>query len=398
MLPERLSNYICSLRPDEEKLCFSAVFEMNADGEVLSEWIGRTVIKSDRRFSYEEAQAVIEGNSGDLKEEILILHELAQKLRQDRFSKGSIAFDRVEVRFNLDDKGVPLSVYFKEQKESNQLIEEFMLLANKRVSEFVQRGCKFVQDVKKAVLKTDAKTKTFVYRIHDNPDPEKLESFANFIHKFGYKIDLTPGKKMSVSLNLLLDQVEGKKEQNVIETLALRAMAKARYSTGNIGHYGLAFRFYTHFTSPIRRYPDMMVHRLLAHYLENGESKNKEKYERRCVHSSNLEKKAMDAERASTKYKQVEFMKDKVGVEYDAIISGLTDWGIYAEIIENKCEGMIPVQSLMDDFYEFDEDNYLLIGKNSGKKLQLGDEIRIEVKNVNLPKRQMDFNLVESTP
>ncbi len=395
MLPERLSNFVCSLRPDEEKLCFSAVFEMNDEAEVIKEWIGRTVIKSQRRFAYEDAQEIIMGSDGDMKDEILTLHTLAQKLRKRRFEHGAIAFDRVEVKFNLDENGVPLSVYFKEQKESNQLIEEFMLLANRRVSEFVNRGCRFIQDSKGNDAANKEKAKTFVYRIHDKPNAEKLESFSNFIHKFGYSLNLSSDHNMSVSLNKLLDEVEGKKEQNVIETLALRAMAKARYSTDNIGHYGLAFKYYTHFTSPIRRYPDMMVHRLLAHYLDAGDSKNKKRYEMRCVHASDMEKRAMDAERASTKYKQVEFMKDKVGEEYDAIISGLTSFGIFAEIIENKCEGMIAIQSLVDDFYEFDEDNYILVGKKTKRKLQLGDEIRVEVKNVNLPRRQLDFSLAE---
>ena len=395
MLPERLSNYICSLRPDEEKLCFSAVFELDGDGQVLKEWIGRTVIKSQRRFSYEEAQTIIEGAEGDMKDEILTLNRLAQKMRQERFEKGAIAFERVEVKFNLDEKGNPLSVYFKEMKEANQLIEEFMLLANRRVSEFINRGCKFIQDAgSDAKLKKD-KAKTFVYRVHDNPDAEKLESFSRFIHKFGYTLDMSSNRNMSVSLNKLLDQVEGKKEQNVIETLALRSMAKARYSTNNIGHYGLAFKYYTHFTSPIRRYPDMMVHRMLAHYLDGGDSKNKKRYELRCVHASDMEKRAMEAERASTKYKQVEFMKDKVGQTFDAIISGLTGFGIFAEIIENKCEGMIPIQSLMDDFYLFDEDNYMLVGKRTRKKFQLGDEITVQVKNVNLPRRQLDFSIPE---
>ncbi len=395
MLPERLSNFICSLRPDEEKLCFSAVFELNSEAEVLKEWIGRTVIKSQRRFSYEEAQAIIEGEDGDMKDEILTLHRLAQKMRNRRFEKGAIAFDRVEVKFNLDEAGKPLSVYFKEQKESNQLIEEFMLLANRRVSEFVNRDCKFIQDAGTEKLQGKDKAKTFVYRIHDHPDAEKIESFSRFIHKFGYTLDMSSNRNMSVSLNKLLDEVEGKKEQNVVETLALRAMAKARYSTNNIGHYGLAFKYYTHFTSPIRRYPDMMVHRLIAHYLDGGESKNKKRYEMRCVHTSDMEKRAMDAERASTKYKQVEFMKDKVGEEYEAIISGLTSFGIFAEIIENKCEGMISIQNLMDDFYEFDEDNYMLVGKRTRRKFQLGDEIKIQVKNVNLPRRQLDFALSE---
>jgi ribonuclease R len=390
MLPERLSNFICSLRPQEEKLCFSAVFEMNQNAEVISEWFGRTIIKSKRRFSYEDAQGIIMGGEGDLKAEILTLHGLAQKLRADRFRRGSIAFERVEVKFYLDEKGKPTGVYFKEQKESNQLIEEFMLLANRSVATFVENNCRYIQDIreKKAIKE---KVKTFVYRVHDNPNAERLESFANFIRKFGYSINTGGGKTAAISLNKLLDDVQGKKEQNVVETLALRAMAKAKYSTDNIGHYGLAFKNYTHFTSPIRRYPDMMVHRMLAHYLEGGESKNKIKYESRCEHSSIMEKKAMDAERASVKYKQVEFMMDKIGKEFDGIISGLTDWGIYVELTENKCEGMVSVQSLNDDFYEFDEDNYCLTGRKTKKKYQLGDEVKIEVKNVNLVKRQMDF-------
>jgi ribonuclease R len=392
MLPERLSNFICSLRPDEEKLCFSAVFEMNDKAEVQSEWLGRTIIKSKKRFAYEDAQAIIMGEDGDMKDQILTLNQLAIKLKKVRFSKGAIAFDRVEVKFHLDEQGVPTGVYFKEQKEANHLIEEFMLLANRTVAEYIDRGGKYKQEVSGGKM-GDVKAKTFVYRIHDKPDPEKLESFNRFISKFGYSIDISSSRKMSISMNHLLDEVEGKKEQNVVETLALRSMAKARYSTENIGHYGLAFQHYTHFTSPIRRYPDMMVHRLLAGYLENGDSKNKKKYEEYCKHSSDMEKKSMDAERASTKYKQVEFMKGREGEVFDAIISGLTNFGIYAEIIENKCEGMIAVQSLADDFFEFDEENYMLVGRHTKKKFQLGDEIKIEVKNVNLPKRQLDFSL-----
>ncbi len=392
MLPERLSNGICSLRPNEEKLCFSAVFEINEDAIIQKEWIGRTIILSDRRFNYAEAQDIIEGKDGDMKEAILTCHSLAQKLRKNRFTSGAISFDRVEVKFNLDEKGKPLGVYFKEMKESNQLVEEFMLLANRTVSEFINYNEKYIQERANNQSPSD-KTKTFVYRIHDKPDPEKLESFNRFISKFGYSIDLGSGVKLSKSINKLLDQVQGKKEQNLIETLAVRSMAKARYSTVNIGHYGLAFQHYTHFTSPIRRYPDLMVHRLLAAYLSGLDSKNKTRYEERCKHSSEMEKRAMEAERASIKYKQAEFMQDKIGMEFTAIISGLTDWGIYAEIIENKCEGMISVQSLENDFYEFDEDNYQLTGRHTKKVFQLGDEIQIEVKQVNLARRLLDFNL-----
>jgi len=396
MLPEKISNNICSLRPDEDKLCFSAVFELNVNAEVIREWFGRTVIRSRKRFNYEEAQDIIMGKDGPVKEEVLELHRLAQIMKKRRSDQGSIGFDKVEVKFHLDEKGFPTGVFFSEQKESNQLIEEFMLLANKRVAEFVHNGCVYIQDKKNKNVtgKTTEKGKTFVYRIHDNPDPQKLESFSKFVKKFGYNLELGPGRKSALSFNKLLEDVEGKKEQNLIETLALRSMAKARYSTGNIGHYGLAFPFYTHFTSPIRRYPDLMVHRLLHHYMNGGEQKSKIRYEKRCDHASEMERRAMDAERASIKYKQVEFMRDKVGQAFRGIISGLTNWGIYVEIIENKCEGMVSLQSLTDDFYEFDEENYTLKGRYSKKSFQLGDEIEIEVKNVNMAKRQLDFGFV----
>ncbi len=397
MIPERISNFLCSLRQDEEKLCFSAVFEINNDAVVLSEWFGKSVIISRRRFNYEEAQDIITGKEGDMQKEILQLHTLARIMKKRRSDDGSIGFDRVEVKFHLDKDGFPTGVFFKEQNEANQLIEEFMLLANRRVAEFVHYGCKYIQERKSKPQESNKeKAKAFVYRIHDNPDPQKLESFASFIKKFGYTIQPGPGKKAANSYNKLLDDVRGKKEQNLIETLALRTMAKARYSTASTGHYGLAFPFYTHFTSPIRRYPDLMVHRILWHYLNGGESKSKIKYEERCKHTSDMEKRALEAERASIKYKQVEFMKDKVGQVFDAIISGLTNWGIYAEIIENKCEGMISLQNLADDFYEFDEDNYILTARYSKRTFQLGDEVKISVKNVNMSKRQLDFGLEQT--
>ncbi len=381
MLPEKLSNGVCSLRPNEDKLCFSAVFQMDEQATIHHQWFGRTVIHSDRRFAYEEAQAIIETGDGDLKEEVLTLHELAVKLRKDRFRKGALSFDRVEVKFNLDEAGKPLSVYFKEAKESNQLVEEFMLLANKKVAELIGKPA----DKKEP--------KTFVYRIHDKPDPEKLANFNNFIHKFGYGIQLTTPGSISKSMNNLMDNVRGKTEQNLIETLAVRTMAKAAYSTRNIGHYGLAFDFYTHFTSPIRRYPDIMVHRLLDRYLQNGRSASASKYEDMCKHSSDMENRAANAERASIKYKQVEFMQDKIGQQFPGVISGVTDWGIYVEL-ENKCEGMVPLHQLDDDFYIFDEKNYCIIGRHSKVTYQIGDEVEVEILRANLEKKQLDFLLV----
>lgn len=389
MLPEKLSNNVCSLRPFEEKLCYSAVFEMDDTARVISEWFGRTIIYSRRRFAYEEAQEVIDSGEGDMKDEILKLHNLAQKLREQRFKAGSIAFERDEVRFDIDPTGKPLRVYFKELGESNQLIEEFMLLANKKVAEFCSEYGKEPRPEKVG------KGKTFVYRIHDVPNMEKLDAFASFAHKFGYTIRTNSNKKISESLNSLLEEVKGKKEQNLIETLALRAMAKARYSTNNIGHYGLAFHHYTHFTSPIRRYPDMMVHRLLTYYLQGGKPPDQEFYELLCKHSSEMEKKAIDAERASIKYKQVEFMADKIGEVYEGVISGVTEWGIFVELIENKCEGLVSVRDLTDDFYELDEENYCIIGRRSNKRFQLGDSVKVEVYRTNLSKKQLDFRLVE---
>ncbi len=397
MLPEKLSNGVCSLRPNEDKLTFSAVFKMNEQGEVLDEWFGRTVIHSNRRFSYEEAQKIIETGEGDMKEEVLKLYEISKTLKEKRFTNGSINFEREEVKFHLAEDGTPTGVYFKVQKEANWLIEEFMLLANKRVAAYASRGGKYEKEVSPAEPKGKKLTgKTFVYRIHDVPDPEKMDSFTRFITKFGHSLNpQQSGRRLSTALNTLLDQVQGSKEQNVIEMMALRSMAKARYSTNNIGHYGLAFKDYAHFTSPIRRYPDLMVHRLLAHYLEKGESKNAETYEKRCQHASEMERRAVEAERASTKYKQVEFMQDKVGNHFDGVVSGLTDWGIYVEIVENKCEGMVSIKSIADDFYEFNEEEYMIVGRHSGRKFEIGDEVTIEVLNANLSRRQLDYKLVD---
>jgi len=378
MLPERLSNHICSLNPDEDKLTYSAVFELDSKANVVKEWFGRTIIRSDKRFSYSGAQMVIDTGEGDMKEQLLTLNSMAQTLRSRRFASGSFAFERLEVKFNLSEKGVPLGILFREFGTANQLIEEFMLLANRRVAEYVGKKMS---------------GKTFVYRIHDKPDPEKLSSFSYFIKRFGYELDTENVKGLPAAMNKLMDNVSGKKEQNIIETLALRSMAKAIYSTDNIGHYGLAFSHYTHFTSPIRRYPDMMVHRLLTKYLEGQPARDKDKYAKLCEYSSKRERLATDAERASIKYKQVEFMSDKIGKVFEGVISGVTEWGIYVEIIENQCEGMIAIRELQDDYFEYDEVNYSIRGRQSGKVYMLGDKINVEVAKADLQKRQLDYRL-----
>jgi ribonuclease R len=378
MLPERLSNELCSLRPHEDKLTFAAVFEMDEEGKIKKEWFGRTIIHSDVRFSYEEAQEILERGTGNLAEELHILNDLAKTLRKQRFAKGAVNFETTEVKFKLDEKGKPLAVIPKVRKDAHKLIEEFMLLANKRVATFVY-------NYKKAKEKN-----TYIYRIHDSPDPEKVKDFAVFAKQFGHNINIED-TSISQSLNKLMSSIEGKPEQNILEQLAIRTMAKAKYSTDVKGHFGLAFDHYSHFTSPIRRYPDMMAHRLLQHYLDDGKPVAKLEYEEKCVHSSEREKRAADAERASIKYKQVEFMATAENRAYEGLISGVTEWGLYVEIVETKCEGMIRLADLTDDFYEFDERSYRVVGRKKKKIYTLGDKIKVRVKKTDIDKRLIDL-------
>ena len=384
MLPEHLSNGICSLRPDEEKLTFSCVFEMDDEARVIKSQICRTVTKSDRRFTYEEAQEVIETGKGDYADEILTLDRLAKILRKRRYENGSVDFDREEVRFEIDETGHPVKVYFKESKDSNKLIEEFMLLANRTVAATI------------GVPVGKKKPKAFIYRIHDQPDVTKLADLASIARTFGYKIKTTgSAAEINRSINKMLADVKGKGEENLLSVLAIRSMAKAIYSTDNIGHYGLGFQYYTHFTSPIRRFPDMMVHRLLERYLAGGRSVNVEKLEEQCKHSSSMEQLAANAERASIKYKQCEYLADRLGEMYDGVISGVTEWGLYVELDENKCEGLVPVRDLADDYYDFDERNYCLVGRRNKTRYTLGDRVRVQVARANVERKMVDFALID---
>ena len=403
MLPEKLCNKLCSFRPHEEKLTFSAVFEMTPLGRIAGQWFGKTIIYSDFRFAYEEAQSIIEagpkasheGVPEDIKEAILILNGLAAKLRKKRFAAGAISFDRPEMKVEVDEKGRPVNVYQKVTKEANWLIEEFMLLANRTVAEFVATGCRGTGDAPAKGARKQAKT--FVYRVHDEPNQEKVENLRNFIGNFGYRMGPTNnGKDISRELNSLFEAAKDTPEYNAIELLSLRTMAKARYDTENLGHYGLAFKYYTHFTSPIRRYPDMLVHRLLAQYLEGGESARKDTYDKLCKHASEREIVAAEAERASIKYKLVEFMQDKVGYTFGGHVSGLTEWGMYVEIEPTMIEGMVALRDIKSDFFEFDQDHYRLVGKRSGIVYNLGDPVRIRVKKTNLEQKLLDYELIET--
>ena len=398
MLPERLCNELCSLRPDEDKLCFSAVFEMDSQANILSQWFGKTVIRSDQRLSYDDAQAVIEGGDSTavlpaVADAIRQLHGLASIMRTARYKNGAINFESQEVKFLLDENAKPIGVYIKESKEANWLIEEFMLLANKRVAEYV--GQRPRAKGKGSQPAKSQSARTFVYRVHDEPNPEKLNTFVEFVAKLGYKMKVGSRKALAASYNNLFEALSGRGEENMIDSIAIRTMSKAYYSTDNIGHYGLAFPYYTHFTSPIRRYPDLMVHRLLERYLHGGSSVSRDEYEEYCQHCSVTERRAAEAERASVKYKQAEFLSDKIGQTFDALISGVSKWGLYAEIVGNKCEGMIPIGSLRDDYYMLDEDNYQLIGRRHGKTYKLGDPVRIQVKNVDMLKRLIDFTMAD---
>jgi ribonuclease R/exosome complex exonuclease DIS3/RRP44 len=407
MLPEKLSNGVCSLRPHEEKLTFSAVFEINPKAQIINEWFGRTVTYSDQRFAYEEAQSIIENCtlsaikpytmplevsildkeyevSPEIVEATLKLDELAKILRKKRMQQGAISFDRVEVKFNLDKAANPIGVFFKTSKDANKLIEEFMLLANRKVAEFI------------GFSKGKATNKTFIYRVHDEPDIEKLAALENIISKFGYKINTETKESTSESLNQLLSDVQGKAESNMIETLTIRSMSKAVYTTQNIGHYGLSFNYYSHFTSPIRRYPDVMTHRLLQHYLEGGDTPKAIKYEENCKHASKREELASKAERASIKYMQIKYMQDHNDEVFEGVITGVTEWGIYVEISTNKCEGMVRIRDIKSDFYSFDEQQFAIIGQNTKQMYQLGDAVNVQVKNADLERKHLDFNLIEN--